>query len=206
MKGLTDRQREILDWIVAFIGENGMPPTVREIAREFGIDPAVAFRHLRALERKGYVRRGKLGARSLEVACMRGEESTDSVRLPLAGRVEAGTPVLAVENIEGSVTVDRSMVGRDAAQYFALRVKGDSMIEAGIYDGDVAVVRKQETAEDGQIVVALTGDDEGTLKRFYLDRKKRRVRLQPANSGMKPVYAKDVTIQGVVKGVIRKLN
>lgn len=206
MKGLTGRQREILDWIVGFIGENGMPPTVREIARQFGIDPAVAFRHLRALERKGHVRRGKLGARSLEVACTRGQESADSFRLPLAGRVEAGMPVLAVENIEGSVTVDRSMVGRDAAQYFALRVRGDSMIEAGIHDGDIAVVRQQETAEDGQVVVALAGGEEGTLKRFYLDRKKRRVRLQPENSRMRPIYAKDVTIQGVVKGVIRKLD
>lgn len=205
MKGLTRRQREILEWIRGFIREHGMPPTVREIGDAFGISSAGVFGHLEALQRKGYVRRGKMGARSLEVACMSEQEGTgESLRLPLVGRVAAGTPVLAVENLEGWVTVGRDMVRPDGSQYFALRVTGDSMEDAGIFEGDCVIVRKQETAEDGDVVVALLDDGEATLKCFYLERKKRRVRLQPANPRWKPIYARDVAIQGVVKGLVRK--
>ena len=203
MKGLTDRQRAILDWIVDFTQEHGMPPTLREIGREFGISSPGVLGHLRALERKGYLKRGSLGARSLEITFMNRQVGGDSVRIPKVGRVAAGLPVLAVENIEGSVTVDRSMAPSRSAQYFALQVTGDSMIGDGIYEGDTVIVRKQETAQDGDVIVALIGD-EGTLKRFF--RQKRRIRLQPSNPRMKPIYTRDVVIQGVVEGVIRKLT
>jgi repressor LexA len=114
-------------------------------------------------------------------------------------------PLLAIENLEGTVRVDRQMLGRGNDEHFALRVTGDSMIEDGILDGDTVIVRKQETARDGDIVVALVEDGyEATLKRFY--RQRRRIRLQPSNSAMKPIYVRDVVIQGVVKGVIRTLN
>ena len=203
MKALTDRQKAVLDWIVGFVREHGMPPTLREIGGAFGISSPGVLGHLRALERKGYLKRGNLGARSLEVVCASDGDAGGSVRLPVVGRIAAGTPLLAVENIEGSISVDRRMLGRGRADWFALKVKGDSMVEDGIRDGDVVVVRKQETARDGDVVVALM-EDEATLKRFY--REKRRIRLQPANSEMEPIYVKDVTIQGIVKGVIRTLN
>ncbi len=205
MKGLTDRQRAVLDWIVEFMREHRLPPTLREIGRAFGISSPGVLGHLRALERKGYVRRGKLGARSLEVTCLPGQGADDSVELPRLGRIAAGVPLLAIENLEGTVRVDRQMLGRGNDEHFALRVTGHSMIEDGILDGDTVIVRKQETARDGDIVVALVEDGyEATLKRFY--RQKRRIRLQPSNSAMKPIYVRDVVIQGVVKGVIRTLN
>ncbi|MHC5055203.1 MAG: transcriptional repressor LexA [Planctomycetota bacterium] len=203
MRRLTDRQRAILDWIVGFAQEHGMPPTLREIGRQFGISSPGVLGHLRALERKGHLKRGNLGARSIEIPSMNRRAGGDSVRIPKVGRIAAGLPLLAVENIEGSVTVDRSMAPSRAAQYFALEVTGDSMIGDGIHEGDTVIVRKQETAQDGDVVVALVGD-EGTLKRFY--REKRGIRLQPSNPRMKPIYARDVTIQGVAEGVIRKLT
>lgn len=203
MKQLTDRQREILDWIVGFAREHGMPPTVREIGAEFGISPAGVFGHLKALERKGRLRRGELGARSLEIIGMPASGRGESAAIPVVGRIAAGAPLLAMENVEDSLAVDRSMLRPRGGQFFALRVKGDSMVEAGILDGDIVIVHKRRTAGDGDIVVALIGE-EATVKRFY--RERGRVRLELASSRMKPIRVKDVTIQGVVKGLVRKLT
>ena len=204
MKGLTDRQRAVLDWVMGFVRKHGLPPTLREIGRAFRISSPGVLGHLRALERKGYVKRGKLGARSLEITGMPARSTDDSVELPVVGRIAAGVPLLAVENLEGTFWVDRRMLGRGGGEHFALRVTGDSMIEDRIFDGDTVIVRKQETANDGDIVVALVDDGEATLKRIY--REKRRIRLQPANSAMKPIYVRNVVVQGVVKGVFRALN
>ncbi len=204
MRELTARQKAILDWVVGFVRQHGLPPTLREIGKAFKISSPGVLGHLRALERKGYVKRGKLGARSLEITGMPARPTDDSVELPVVGRIAAGVPLLAVENREGTVWVDRRMLGRGSGEHFALRVTGDSMIEDGIFDGDTVVIRKQETADDGDIVVALLDDGEATLKRIY--REERRIRLQPANSAMKPIYVRNVVVQGVVKGVFRALN
>jgi len=199
---VTDRQRAVLDWIERFILEHQMPPTVREIGREFRISSAGVFGHLRALERKGYLRRGELGARSLELTRGLRLAETAARRVPIVGRIAAGMPLFAVENQDGFLAVDPGMLRGEGAEFFALRVKGDSMIEAGIHENDFVVVRKQETAAEGEIVVALIEDD-ATLKRFHRERD--RIRLEPANRKMKPIYTTDARIQGVVKGVIRGL-
>jgi len=181
-----------------------MPPTVREIGRRFRMVPSSVFGHLKLIEKKGYLKRGKLGARSLEVAGAQPVpvlSMVETMSIPEVGRVAAGLPLLAQENVEGQVGVDRAMLrGTPNARYFVLKVTGDSMIEAGILDGDKVVVRQQDTAENGQIAVALLGD-EATVKRFY--REAGRVRLQPANSRMEPIYAKEVAIQGVVVCALR---
>jgi repressor LexA len=204
VKGLTERQRAVLDWVVGFVRKHRLPPTLREIGRAFRISSPGVLGHLRALERKGYLKRGKLGARSLEITALPGQSGDDSVELPKLGRIAAGVPLMAIENLEGTIRVDRRMVGRGGDQHFAVRVAGDSMVDAGIFDGDTVILRKQETARDGDIVVALVDGEEATLKRFY--REKRRIRLQPANSAMKPIYSRDVTVQGVARGVIRTLR
>jgi repressor LexA len=210
MRELTTRQRRILDWVRAFRAKHGMPPTVREIGRHFRIASSSVFAHLKLIEKKGHLRRGKLGARSLDI-----HEATpavpaseplpssdgDLVAIPEVGRVAAGMPLLAQESIEGTIKVDRALLrGPRDARHFSLRVAGDSMVEAGILDGDRVIVRQQSTAADGQIVVALL-DDEATVKRFF--KEDGRVRLQPANSRMGPIYAREVAVQGVVVGVLR---
>lgn len=202
MRDLTKRQQDILDWIVAFRRKHGMPPTVREIGRDFDISSAGVHGHLKAIERKGYLKRGELGARSLELVDAPPEDQPESGRIPVVGRIVAGEPLLAVENAEGAIRVDESMLHPPNAEFFALHVRGDSMIEAGILDGDYAVVRRQNTARDGEIVVALI-DDEATLKRFF--REGRRVRLAPANRRMKPIYTSDAVIQGIVTGIVRTM-
>jgi repressor LexA len=203
MDTLTKRQRTVFGWIQRFIRDNGLPPTVREIGDAFGISPAGAHGHLRALERKGRLRRGKLGARSLELSGAMPVSGTNALRIPIVGRIAAGVPLLAVENIEGYVTIGRDMLRSSTGELFALCVTGDSMIDAGILDGDHVVCRKQAFARDGQIVVALL-DDEATLKRFF--HQGHGYRLQPENKKMKPIYVDDVTIQGVVKGLVRSVN
>lgn len=203
VESLTSRQQEILSWVKDFIRDHGMPPTVREIGAAFEIKSSSVFDLLQALERKGHLRRGDLGARSLIVEghADRHECSCEEVRI--VGRVRAGAPIEAIENDLGTIAVKKDLLrGRSA---FALKVEGNSMIEAGILDGDYVVVRKQETADDGDIVVALI-ENEATLKRFYRDADG--VRLEPANSSMKPtrVTAGEFRIQGTLVGVVRVMN
>jgi repressor LexA len=201
-KEATPRQREILAWVKAFIREHGMPPTVREIGDAFRIKSSSVFALLKALERKGYIERGELGARSLIVKG-RKRVPCGCEDVPVVGRIAAGRPVEAIEHDAGALRVNKEMLrGRRG---FALKVAGDSMVEAGILDGDYVIIRKQETAEDGDIVVALI-EDEATLNRFY--REGDGVRLEPANSRMQPIHVRtgEFRIQGKVVGIQRMLD
>ena len=201
--GLTDRQRQVLDFISDSIRKRGYPPTLREIGSHFGIRSTNGVNdHLRALEKKGFLHREDLKSRALRPI---GTED-DFVDVPVLGKVAAGQPMLAVENYEDSVKVDRFFIGQNR-EVFALRVKGDSMIEAGIFDGDYVFIRKQLQASSGEIVVAMIGD-EATVKRYYPEGDT--IRFQPANSAMSPILVRkrdfrSVNLLGVVIGVYRKM-
>lgn len=202
---LTPRQRETLDWVKGFIRKNGMPPTVREIGGAFDIKSSTVFELLKALERKGYLRRGDLGARSLivEDGGKRRGPSQTGVEVPVVGCIAAGQPIEAIEDDRGAVVVGQNMLRGRAG--FALKVEGESMIDDGVLDGDYVVVRKQDTAENGDMVVALI-EDEATLKRFY--RERAGVRLEPANKRMKAIHVRkgEFRIQGKVVGVVRIID
>jgi repressor LexA len=201
---LHERQQRILEVIEEAVKAQGYPPTVREIGAAVGLcSPASVQGHLGALEAMGYIRRGNSKRRALEV--VRPSERRQAVGLshsavPLVGRVAAGVPLLADENLEDTIEIPR-FLGEGGA-CFALRVAGSSMINAGILDGDIVVVRQQETADDGDIVVAML-QDEATLKRFF--READQVRLQPENDAMQPILTRDPRIVGKVTGVLRRL-
>ncbi len=208
---LTKRQTEILEFVNHHVDANGYPPTVREIGQAVGLtSPSTVHAHLARLEAAGLIRRDRTKPRALEVmeggrgreraAVAVAVEDRRSTLLPLVGEVAAGGPMLAEEHVEDHVAVPEQLC---ADADFLLTVKGESMIEAGILNGDLVVVRKQETARDGEIVVALVGDDEATVKRFF--KETGRVRLQPENSTMEPIYSDQVAILGVVKAVLRRL-
>ncbi len=203
---LTGRQREIWSFIVDYVDRHGYPPTVREIGGAVGLaSPSTVHAHLANLERAGLLRRDPTKPRALELIG-RGKPVESVVaelpKLPLLGQIAAGGPLLAEQNIEDEIAVPETLRGD-----FLLRVKGDSMIEAGILDGDVVVVRRAQDARDGEIVVALAGDDEtadeATVKRFF--RESGRIRLQPENSALEPIYASHVQVLGKVVGVFREL-
>jgi repressor LexA len=203
---LTGRQQEIWTFLVDYVDRHGYPPTVREIGEAVGLaSPSTVHAHLANLERAGLLRRDPTKPRALElVGRQKTVESTvaELPRLPLLGQIAAGAPLLADENVEDEIAVPETLRGD-----FLLRVKGDSMIDAGILDGDLVIVRRAQDARDGEIVVALAGDDESadeaTVKTFYRD--KGRVRLQPENDALEPIYAKHVEILGKVVGVFREL-
>ena len=200
---LTGRQRQVFEFITRSIDERGYPPTLREIGAHMRIRSTNGVNdHLKALERKGWITREDLKSRALRPV----ETTATLVDVPLVGRVAAGQPLLAEENLEGNVKVDRFFIGQ-SREVFALRVKGDSMIEDGIHDGDFIFVRKQLTAERGDTVVAMI-DGEATVKRYYPEGDV--IRFQPANSYMDPILVKrrdfrSVNLIGVVVGVYRKL-
>ncbi|OHD25807.1 MAG: repressor LexA [Spirochaetes bacterium GWB1_59_5] len=199
MNELTDRQKEVLDYIETFIRENPYPPTIREIAAHFGMSAKGAYDHMKALERKGRIRTGGGRSRKIEIigkSILAGRSPT--IELPVLGSVAAGKPIFAEENYESSVHVPASMVG--SATCFALRVRGDSMINAGILDGDLAVIEQKQEARDGEIVVAAI-DDMVTLKRFY--KEKSRIRLEPENQAYAPIFSQDVRILGQLRGIVR---
>jgi repressor LexA len=211
---LTARQQEIWNYLVEYVDSHGYPPTVREIGERVGLaSPSTVHAHLANLERAGLLRRDPTKPRALElIGRERREpepavlpaavEERDVARLPLLGQIAAGGPLLAEQYIEEYVAMPASTKGD-----FVLRVKGESMIEAGILDGDLVIVQRTQDARNGEIVVALAGDDgsveEATVKTFYRDRD--RVRLQPENSTMEPIYADYVEILGRVVGVFREL-
>jgi repressor LexA len=201
---LTDRQREILDFISRSIAKRGYPPTLREIGSHFGIKSTNGVNdHLRALEKKGYLQREDLKSRALRPIVSTGE----TVEVPILGRVAAGQPLLATRNYDDTVKVDRFFIGQNR-EVFALRVKGESMIEDGIFDGDYVFVRKQLQANAGETVVVMIGD-EATVKRYYPEGET--IRFQPANAAMEPILVRkrdfrSVNILGVVIGVYRKLS
>lgn len=201
---LTGRQRQILEYIRSEIHRRGFPPSVREIGEAVGLSSSsTVHSHLAALEEKGFVRRDPSKPRALEVLDYRDTERAidyESVRaVPLVGQVAAGAPLLAAENIEATITLPAEMADEST---FILRVRGDSMIEAGILDGDHVVVRQQSTATNGDIVVALI-EDEATVKRFFKEAD--RVRLQPENAALEPIFVRDVTILGRVVALFRRI-
>lgn len=201
-KTLTNRQQKVLDFIIDYLKDVGYPPTIREVASEFGISSKGAYDHLVAIEKKGYIRRDPAKPRAIELMDFVSRGSHGSVvEIPVVGRVAAGEPLLATQNIERTITLSTDLIRTE--EPFALKVKGDSMIEAGILEDDYVIVKQQRAAEQGEIVVALIGDD-ATVKRFY--KAGDHVRLQPENSTMEPIIAKDVTILGKVIGLFREIQ
>ena len=200
---LTGRQQEIWEFLVDYVDRHGYPPTVREIGEAVGLaSPSTVHAHLANLERAGLLRRDPTKPRALELTGRESASVATLPKLPLLGQIAAGGPLLADENVEDELAVPETLRGD-----FLLRVKGDSMVEAGILDGDIVVVRRAQDARNGEIVVALAGDDESadeaTVKTFY--REKGRVRLQPENASLEPIYAPHVQILGKVTGVFREL-
>jgi repressor LexA len=211
---LSKRQQEIYDFVVRYAAKHGYPPTVREIGEEVGLaSPSTVHAHLANLERAGLLRRDPTKPRALEVVGRERSSAagpgrpavSDPRRLPLVGEIAAGGPLLAEENIEDYLAVPEPLTA--GGDEFLLRVKGESMIDAGILDGDYVVVQKQQTARDGDIVVALAGDDEAadeaTGKRFF--RENGRIRLQPENETLEPLFPTHVQILGKVIGVFRRV-
>ncbi|MSO58548.1 MAG: transcriptional repressor LexA [Thermoleophilia bacterium] len=207
---LSDRQQRIWQFLVAYIDAHGYPPTVREIAAEVGLaSPSTVHAHLGTLERAGLIRRDPTKPRAIELPGRPRPAAApapdDVARLPLLGRVAAGAPLLAEENIEDVVAVPESL---GAGADFLLTVRGDSMVGAGILDGDTLVVQCCDDARDGEIVVALAGDDEAadeaTVKTFYRE-PDGRIRLQPENPALEPIFADHVRVLGRVVGVFRRL-
>jgi repressor LexA len=202
---LTGRQQEIWDFLVDYVDRHGYPPTVREIGEAVGLaSPSTVHAHLANLERAGLLKRDPTKPRALELVGRERHEAPAGAlnRLPLVGQIAAGGPLLADQNVEDHLAVPETLRGD-----FLLRVKGDSMINAGILDGDIVVVQRAQDARNGEIVVALAGEDESadeaTVKRFF--REDRRVRLQPENDALEPIYSPHVQILGRVTGVFREL-
>ena len=209
---LTARQQEIWNYLVEYVDSHGYPPTVREIGEQVGLaSPSTVHAHLANLERAGLLRRDPTKPRALELIGRERREPApepaavelrDVTRLPLVGEIAAGGPLLAEQNVEDYLPMPSSTKGD-----FLLRVKGESMIEAGILDGDLVIVQRAQDARNGEIVVALAGDDEAadeaTVKTFY--RESGRIRLQPENASMEPIFARHVQILGRVVGVFREL-
>lgn len=196
---LTPKQKEVLDFIVGFIHERGYPPSFREIAAGLHLaSPSTVHVHIQALRERGFLRAGGTSSRDLEPTD-KAVRWGRSVALPLKGLITAGLPIEAVEEHETfAVPVD---LVPDSANSYVLRVKGESMIDDGIFDGDYVVIERNPSPRNGDVVVALLDNAYATLKRFY--REKDRIRLQPANATMKPIYCHDPLIQGVVRAVIR---
>ncbi len=207
-KDLTAKQRKVFNFLKDFIGEKGFPPTLREIASHFGLKgPRAPQKTLTILEKKGFLRRIPGSSRAIEVLMGPSPFPIQAgmiLPIPIVGRVKAGEPILAIENIEGYINLDRSLVS--SKDVFLLRVQGDSMIDAHIQDGDFALVKPQPNAENGEIVVVLI-EDEATIKRIF--QKRDLIRLEPANPKMEPIVIrkgeKKVTLVGKVVGIFRKI-
>lgn len=203
---LSKRQEEILSFIKNHVDAKGYPPSVREIGEAVGLaSSSTVHGHLARLEKKGFIRRDPTKPRAIEILLQEEENSipkTSASFIPVIGKVTAGIPITAVENIEEYIPVPNSTIHSDE-QLFVLIIDGDSMIEAGILDGDKVIVKQQHTAENGDIVVAMTDEGEATVKRFF--KEKDHIRLQPENSSMDPLIYSDVSILGKVVGLYRML-
>ncbi|HHY90165.1 MAG TPA: transcriptional repressor LexA [Clostridiales bacterium] len=208
MYDITEQQKKILNYIQKEVNTKGYPPSVREICSAVGLKSTSSVHaHLEKLEKNGYIRRDPTKPRAIEILnpdnnnnILQDHTIKEVVSIPVVGKVAAGQPILAVENIEDTFPVPVDFL--DNSNYFMLQVKGDSMIQAGILDGDYVLVRQQQSANNGDIVVALL-DDEATVKTFY--KEKDCIRLQPENPNLSPIFTKEVIILGKVKGVFRKL-
>ncbi|NLP42310.1 MAG: transcriptional repressor LexA [Veillonellaceae bacterium] len=200
---LTTRQKQILNFIKETLHAKGYPPSVREIGLAVGLSSSsTVHNHLIKLAEMGYIRRDPTKPRAIEILDEKAWRQKRLTSIPLVGRVTAGQPILAVENIEEVYPMPAELVGNDE-NVFMLSVTGDSMINAGILDGDFVIVREQHSANNGDIIVALLEQEEATVKRFF--KEKSHIRLQPENDSMDPIYAKDIYILGKVIGVYRKL-
>jgi len=199
MKELTERQKKLLEFLMSYTKRHGYPPTVREIGKHFGFLWTAARGHLKSLERKGLIRISPSISRGIEIM---GLKPVGVLRVPIAGKIRAGRPILAIEDIDSHIVIDKSLF--PAKDAFSLKVTGDSMVEAGILDGDYVVVRPQKDIENGEIGVALIGD-EATVKRIFKEDEK--IILKPENRNMKTetYHPDEVTIIGKVIGVIRKI-
>jgi repressor LexA len=202
MEKLTNKQNLVLDFLKKSIATNGYPPTVREICKALNLSsPATVQVHLNTLENKGYIKRGDSKNRAIELLTNNEYYKRDSVEIPLLGKVTAGSPIEAIEMPDEFFTIPTYMLPKNK-EVFALNVKGTSMIEAGIHDGDIVIVQKQSTANNGDMVVAMTDENEVTLKTFY--KEDGYFRLQPENSTMKPIILDKVYIIGKAIGLYRK--
>lgn len=207
MTKLSKRQQQILDFIKKEVKTKGYPPSVREIGEAVGLaSSSTVHGHLARLESKGYIRRDPTKPRAIEILdadfSMR-NETDDVISVPIIGKVTAGQPITAVENIEDYFPLPKRLVSSED-HVFMLEVMGDSMIEAGILDGDYVIVRQQQSADNGDIVVAMTEENEATVKRFF--KEKDHIRLQPENSNLEPIIVRDCTILGKVIGVYRVIH
>lgn len=199
---LSKRQQEIFDFIGSYLSKHGYPPTVREIGKAVGLhSSSTVHAHLAKLETLGVLRRDPTKPRAIEVLVEKAKRVVKPIGLPVLGNVAAGTPILAEENVEEYLDVPTVVGGEDGD--FILKVRGESMIDAGILEGDFVVVRPAKMASDGEIVVALIGD-EATVKRYF--REKDHVRLQPENKSMKPIRSQEVDLVGKVVGVFRSVR
>ena len=201
MKGITDRQKEVLTFISNFTEENSYPPTVREIGEHFGISLRAVQDHISALQKKGFLSQSQKRSRSIRVLSdVRDRESQPFVgKVPLLGTVAAGKPRLSEEKLDGYINLTEPFV-RPGKSYFALRVRGLSMQNAGILDGDLAIIEQASTAIDGQIIVAVI-DNAITLKRYYKESDK--IRLQPENPDFKPIFCTELRIVGILSNIVR---
>ena len=198
MKTLTEKQEMIFHYIQERIREFGFPPTVREIGDRFEITVKGAYDHLKAIEKKGYIRCAQNKSRAIEIL-VKDEIETHAVNIPLLGRIAAGSPILAEENIEDYLSFPESAFG--SGEFFALRVRGDSMIDEGIHDGDIAIIKRQNTANNGELIAALV-DNEATLKIFKKERG--RIKLLPANPAYEPLVLNNVDVLGKLAAVFRR--
>ena len=197
---MTERQQQVLEIIRRYLTKNGQSPTIREIARELGVrSTCTAHKHLAALEKKGLITKSTYGYRSIELPGEYSPKQTRFVGVPLVGRIAAGQPLLAAENIDGFIPVPADMA--QSENYFALKVRGDSMRDAGIFNGDIIIARQQSTADNGDIIVALM-EDEATVKKFF--RENGHIRLQPENPEYTPIIAQNVQVLGKVALSIRR--
>ena len=207
MKELTKRQSEIFDFIKYVVQNKGYPPSVREIGEAVGLaSSSTVHGHLSRLEEKGYIRRDPTKPRAIEIVNEELEDAIDieeTIQAPVIGKVTAGVPITAVENVEEYFPLPEHFTSTHNSDIFILNVVGDSMIEAGILNGDKVIVRSQSIAENGDIIVAMTEDEEATVKRFF--KEKTRYRLQPENSTMDPIYLDQVSVLGKVVGLFREM-
>ncbi|SFL74763.1 transcriptional repressor LexA [Salibacterium qingdaonense] len=207
MPKLSKRQQQILDYIKDEVKLKGYPPSVREIGESVGLaSSSTVHGHLARLENKGYIRRDPTKPRAIEVLELEDDNvsisESQAVYVPVLGKVTAGEPITAVENIDEYIPLPDRMVSDE--KVFVLTIEGDSMIEAGIYDGDMVIVKQQQTADNGDIIVAMTEELEATVKRFY--KEDNYIRLQPENAAMEPIILDNCTILGKVSGVFRNLH
>lgn len=203
MKELTDRQKQIYQYIKRTVQEKGYPPSVREIGNAVGLQSSSTVHgHLSKLQDKGYIKRDPTKPRAIEIVMEENSQYSPVIQVPVLGKVTAGLPITAVENVDEYFPLPEHFTANHNSEIFLLNVAGDSMIETGIHDGDRVIVRKQNIAHNGDIIVAMTEDDEATVKRFY--KENGYYRLQPENSTMEPIYLDSVTVLGKVVGLFRE--